>query len=203
MAHDLSENVFTACSVLKHAWRDSHPQIVALWHDVDRAVKDAMARPGQTFTAGRLRFTYGALKFGSALVLHLPSGRKLYYYSPKFKKGRPDDAEEEAQNGETSLTFMGLNSVTRKWQRIWTYSGKMVENATQAVARDIMLQTFPLIEAHGYPIILSVHDEVLTEVPDDPRYNAEELSELLSTGGSWTKGLPLRAEGWEGYFYRK
>ena len=83
------------------------------------------------------------------------------------------------------------------------WAGTMLENPTQAVARDIMLQTFPLIEAHGYPIVLSVHDEVLCEGPDDSRYNAEELSTLLSTGGAWTKGLPLRAEGWEGYFYRK
>ena len=196
----MPSEVYIACSVLKHAWRDLHPNIVKFWDGLDIAVRGAMSSPGVSFSAGKVNIRYGKLKFASALLIELPSGRKLHYYNPKMKEKEP---EHDDPIGGEHLTFMGIDSVTRKWKRIFTHSGVLCENIVQAVARDIMLQTFPLIEAHGYPIVLSVHDEVLCEVPDDPRYNAEELSTLLSTGGAWTKGLPLRAEGWEGYFYRK
>ena len=196
---ELSEDVYIACSVLKHAWRDAHPGIVRFWREIEVATQEAMDNPGKTFEASRLRFTYGKMKFGSALTMKLPSGRSIFYQSPKWKK--PEENEDDF--GGLRLTFMGMNQTTRKWTRLYTYSGSMSENATQAVARDVMLQTFPLIEASGYPIVLSVHDEVLTEVPDSPEYSAEELSSMLVKNAPWASGLPLKAEGWEGYFYRK
>lgn len=61
----------------------------------------------------------------------------------------------------------------------------------------------PLIEAAGYKLVLSVHDELITEVPDDPRYSADHLAALMSTVPPWATGLPLAAEGFEAYRYRK
>jgi DNA polymerase len=61
----------------------------------------------------------------------------------------------------------------------------------------------PAIEAADYPIVLSVHDELLTEPLDDERFSADELSRLMCADLGWNKGLPLAAAGGEMYSYRK
>ena len=79
----------------------------------------------------------------------------------------------------------------------------VVHNCCQSVARDVMVDNMQLIEDAGYKIVLSVHDELVTEAPDDPAFNAEHLSSLLSRNPSWAPDIPLAAAGFEGYRYRK
>ncbi|MBS8963330.1 hypothetical protein KEP66_27995, partial [Escherichia coli] len=102
-----------------------------------------------------------------------------------------------------NITYMGVNSYSRKWQRLKTYGGKLVENVTQAAARDVLAGNMPLIEDAGYSIVLTVHDEVITEAPDSPDYSAEHLSQLLATVPDWATNIPLNAGGFESYRYRK
>ena len=78
-----------------------------------------------------------------------------------------------------------------------------MENCTQAAARDVIAHNMPLIESSGYPIILTVHDEVLTEVPDRPEYNVKHLSAMLARVPEWAEGLPLAAAGFETARYKK
>ena len=98
---------------------------------------------------------------------------------------------------------MGINQYSRKWCRLTTYGGKLFENICQAVARDVMAYNMPQIEAKGYEIVLSVHDELLTETPDDDGYSSDELSELLAAPPAWALDMPLAAAGFETYRYKK
>jgi DNA polymerase len=183
----LSNEVYVACEILKRAWRDAHPATTALWKAASESTRAAIKNPGETFNIGQhLKVS----RDGTWLRLRLPSGRYLCYINPKVD----DDGQ---------ISYFGVNQYTRQWGPIKTYGGKLVENATQAFARDILGHSMPIIEAAGYPIVLSVHDELLTETPDSDAFNVDDLSRMMSAAPSWAKGIPLAAAGFETYRYRK
>jgi DNA polymerase len=105
--------------------------------------------------------------------------------------------------GKEQLTYEGTNQYTRKWEEIETYYGKLVENIVQKVARDVFKHGVKLACAAGYDLVIPVHDEAVTEVPDDPAYTAEGLSSYLCRNPPWALGLPLAAAGHEMYRYAK
>jgi DNA polymerase bacteriophage-type len=184
--YGLSDDAFVACDVLKRAWRVAHPNISGYWGRLKNAVTQALHTRGQTYTTLGLKIK--AAK--SWLLITLPSGRSLCYPSPKVM-------------ADGSITYMGIDQFTRKWTRVHTHGGKLFENLCQAIARDVMAANMPLIEAAGYKIVLSIHDELVTEAPDEPQYNAEHLSKLLAANPSWASDMPLAAAGFESYRYRK
>jgi DNA polymerase len=184
--YGLSDDAFVACDVLKRMWRDAHPNIAGYWRKLKDVAARAIANRGNTINELGLRVR--ATK--SWLVVGMPSGRSLCYPSPKIDE-------------DGALSYMGIDQYTRKWTRIHTHGGKLFENLCQAVARDIMAANMPAIEAAGYQIVLSVHDELVTEAPNEPQYNAEHLSQLLAANPSWAPDIPLAAAGFEGYRYRK
>jgi DNA polymerase len=171
-------------------YRRANKRIVSLWHDVNQAVLNVVDRKEKVSKLGKLRFNIE----NDWLTIRLPSGRKLTYYKPL--------TEDSENSGRFKTTFLGVG-FTRKWQRIDTYGGKIVENVTQAVARDVLSANLHLIESAGYSIVTTVHDEVVTLCPDEEQYNAPALSALLSTQPSWAEGLPLDAKGFEGQRYSK
>jgi DNA polymerase len=79
----------------------------------------------------------------------------------------------------------------------------IVHNCTQAVARDVLFANMMQIEVAGYAILVSIHDELLTETDDCPTYSAGDLAELMSIVPPWAPGLPLAAAGFETTRYRK
>ena len=169
------------------AWRKANPRIAQMWWDVNRAALEAI-KNGTSQMVGRIK-VYQKL---GALVIALPSGRELIYPSPRVGENR---------FGGESITFMGLG-LNRKWGRIETYGGKLVENIVQATARDVLAHSMATLEAAGYPTVMHVHDEVITEVPYG-HGSVEELCALMSQGPTWSKGLPLAAEGFESTYYKK
>lgn len=183
----LTDRVYVACELLKRAWRDAHPNTEALWSAADQAVKSAIWSPGQTFRIGK---HLAARVDGAWLRIRLPSGRYLCYTQPKV-----------SDSGE--ISYMGINQYTRQWCRVKTYGGKLIENCTQAFARDVMGHNMPLVEKAGYEIVLTVHDEVITETPDTEDYSPTELARLLATVPPWAKGMPIEAAGFEADRYRK
>jgi DNA polymerase len=185
--YGLSDKVYIACEVLKRAWRDAHPNTEALWKAAGDSVRAAIQNPGQTFPIGdHLK----ARVDGAWLRVRLPSGRYLCYIDPKV-----------SESGE--ISYAGVNQYTRQWGRLKTYGGKLVENATQAFARDIRAHNMPTIDRVGYEIVLSVHDELITETPDTERFSSTGLSMLLSAQPLWAPGIPLAAAGFETLRYRK
>lgn len=181
----LSRTAFVVCDSLKRMWREAHPNVQSLWKDLERTCIEAVGSPGVTFTCRRFKVR----RDGAWLRVGLPSGRALCYPQPKVEDGK--------------LSYMGVNQYTRQWGRIKTYGGKLVENATQAAARDVLVYRMPEIEDAGYQIVLSVHDELITETDDTPVREVAELSGFMATPPSWAPDIPLAAAGFETYRYRK
>lgn len=175
-----------------YAWRRAHPATKKLWYDVEGALRSAIINPGESFDVrGLLRVDLAqgpdSVSYGR---IRLPSGRYLCY-----RDMRLDDAGK--------ILYDGVNQYTRKWEPLDTYYGKLVENIVQAIARDVFLQGMRRAELSGYPVVLRVHDELVCEVPDDPDFTHERLSEMMATNPSWAIGLPLAAAGFEAPRYRK
>ena len=184
--YGLSEDAFVACDVLKRVWRDAHPNITGYWSKLKSVVGRALASRGNTINEIGLKVRASK----NWLLIGLPSGRTLCYPSPRV-----------AEDG--AISYMGIDQYTRKWTRISTHGGKLFENIVQAIARDVMAANMPLIEAAGYEIILTVHDEIIAETPDEPGYNVEHMAGLLAAPPPWALDMPLAAAGFETYRYKK
>ena len=104
---------------------------------------------------------------------------------------------------DAKLTFMGQNSMTRKYTRQNTYGGKLTENVVQALSRDMMAEAMLTVDEGGlYIPLLTVHDEIVAEVPEG-QGSVKEFEDLISILPEWAEGFPLAAEGWRGKRYRK
>lgn len=183
----LERNVYVACEALKAMWRAAHPATVALWGAAGDAVRSAIQNPGVAFDAGpRIKVQ----RDGAWLRCRLPSGRYVCYLQPQV-----------ADDGQ--ISYMGVSQYTRQWTRLKTYGGKIIENMTQAVARDVLASSMPAVESAGYEIVLTVHDELITEALDTDDYSAEHLATLMSARPSWALDAPLSAAGFETHRYRK
>lgn len=170
---------------LVDAWRKANPHIVNFWWYVDGAAKEAVIGRTTTSTHG-IRFIYKS----GMLFIELPSGRRLAYVKPKMGENR---------FGGESITYEGTNGTTKKWERLETFGGKLVENITQAVSRDILM--FAIRNMKDYRIVAHVHDEVIVECPED--VSVDSICQLMSKTPDWAEGLTLKAEGYEGKFYQK
>lgn len=188
MTYGLSRDTFIALDAIKRAWRAAHPAIVALWASAEEAALRAL-REGGEHPAGRLHY---CTKDGS-LWCRLPSGRGMAY--PAARPG--------GRKRTSALSYWGQHMAAKGWGFIDTYAGRLVENATQATARDILAESMAAIEERGFRIVLSVHDELLTEAPIDSDLDVDELSRLMATPPAWAADLPLAAAGFEGTRYRK
>lgn len=182
---------------LKTRWRAKSPNIVRFWYDCDEAAKLAV-NTGKASTVGRVTFSMecdrkNSLRF---LTVTLPSGRKMFYPSPEIGTNR---------FGSESLTYMGQDQTTKKWKRIETYGGKLVENITQAVARDCLAHAIERLESKGFPIIFHVHDEVVIDIKPyaEDEKMLKDVTAIMSVPPMWACGLPLNAEGWVGAFFKK
>lgn len=183
---DLADETFIACDSLKRLWRAAHPKVASWWKELEEAARRAILSPGVTTSARSIKMR----RDGAWLRIVLPSGRALCYPSP-------------AVDESGKVSYMGINQYSRKWQRLKTYGGKLAENITQAVARDVLASSMQPIEDAGYRIVLTVHDEIIAEAPDAPEFNPDHLASLMATAPSWAEGLPLAAAGFEAYRYRK
>jgi DNA polymerase len=97
---------------------------------------------------------------------------------------------------------MGVNQMTRKWTRLSTYGGKLVENVVQAIARDCLAESLMRLNAVGASVVMHVHDEVVLEVPIG-KFSVEYIQDLMGQPIYWAPGLPLRADAFETDYYKK
>jgi DNA polymerase len=187
-SYGLTDKTWIVCDAIKALWREAHSNTSAFWKDIEEQAIAAALDAGKTYYAGKRKFPIR--RDGTWLRIRMPSGRYLCYPGVQV-----DDSGK--------LSYMGLNQYTRKWERLNTYGGKLTENLTQAMSRDVLAHSMPLIEAAGYQIVLTVHDEIIAETPDSPEFNVEHLAALMAKVPSWVDGLPLAAAGFETYRYRK
>lgn len=205
---------------IKHqilAWREASPEIVEMWggeykwcgpgkwdykhelHGLEGCAMQAIMYPGYEFT----HYDISYFVRDDVLFCRLPSGRFLHYHEPRLVP-----IEDKLRRGPAhSITFMGYNSNPLKgavgWQRLETYGGRLFENVVQAVSRDIQAEALLRAEAAGYPIVMHTHDEGCAEVPDDPRYNVDDLCQIMAHPPTWCQWWPLKAAGWEHKRYQK
>lgn len=169
---------------LVDSWREANPNIVQLWWDVDRAVKECVKKRMPTETHG-VRFDYQS----GMMFATLPSGRRLAYVKPRIGENR---------FGGESVTYMGTGG-TKKWERLESYGAKFVENLVQGIARDILCYAMQTLK--NCAIVGHVHDEIIIEA--DRRMSVEAVCEQMGRTPPWAKGLLLRADGYSCEWYQK
>ncbi len=172
------------------AWRKANPEIVDFAHGMERNAKTTIRQKVTTGVPGKYQFRYES----GMLFMDLPSGRSLCYVKPRI----------EEEGGFKNITYDGMDQDTKRWGRTKTYAGKLLENVTQAIARDCLAAVLPKFEAAEMAIVGHVHDEAILEVDD--RLAQAKLTEAEAIMGQplhWAPGLPLSGEGFVSKFYRK
>lgn len=169
---------------LVSAWRTANPNIVRLWWDVDKAVKEVIQNE-KPQRLGPLKF----IKAHGRLQITLPSGRCLNYVRPRIGENR---------FGGESVTYMGVDS-THHWAEIESYGPKFVENIVQGIARDVLC--FALHNIREYGVVAHIHDEALCDVP--PSVTVEEVADKMAIVPPWAEGLILRADGYSCAYFQK
>jgi DNA polymerase len=175
-------------------YREQHKPVKRLWYALEAAAVEAVRR-GPGAPPVQCRNTLWAVR-GRFLHCRLPSGRLLSYCDPWI------EMEMGAWGEYPKLKFWGVDTYTKQWSPQTTYGGKLTENVVQALCRDLMAEAMLRLEARGYPMVLSVHDEVVAEVPDGWG-DLKEFERLMSEVPKWAQGMPIAAEGWRGRRYRK
>lgn len=173
-------------------WRNASPRICALWRTLERAaIRCVVHRTTQLAGKTGIRFDYES----GTLWMTLPSGRRIAYYEAQYGKSRFNPAKQ-------SLSYMGVDQQTKKWNRVETWGGKLTENCVQATARDCLRDSMMALDAAGFDIRAHVHDEVILSVPEG-EHSVEEVCALMGAPLPWAPGLPLRADGYECPYYMK
>jgi DNA polymerase len=171
---------------IKNEWRTAHPNIKNFWYEIDRAAWTAVQDRGRIIRCGPVAFRC----VGAFLLLKLPSGRKLSYPICRNKQLDP----------KRGVVLFNDNAAGR-WRDCrdgrGAYGGTWTENIVQAIARDLLAEAMQRIEAAGYPIVLHVHDEIISEVPEGFG-STEEFCRLMTRTPSWALTLPIAAKAWAG-----
>ena len=190
---------------IQKAWRDANSAIVGFWKAIEEAAKLAIEQPGTVFTAGKIR----AVSSKGCLGLVLPSGRTLRYWKPsvvmakrKIQVVDDDGVIEEKEIEREEIRFFTMAQDKSSMAEESTYGGKLAENATQAVARDLLAAaTVRVDRVKPYEIVMHVHDSLAAEVPAGAG-DVDEFCRLLATPPPWAGGLPLAAEGYRSRYFR-
>lgn len=189
----MARDGWLASELIKLAWRQVHPNIVALWHGLESAAVAAVETPGSIQRHGHIAYRSS----GSFLFCRLPSGRCICYPFPRIER-------KVMPWGKTAnvLLYKAVDQFTKKWGDKAFYGGLAAENVTQAVSRDAMAEAMIRLEKAGYPVVITIHDEVVCEQPIGFG-SVQEFNELMSELPEWARGFPIAAAGWRGPRYKK
>lgn len=172
-------------------WRTANKRIVDLWHTIQNCTIKAVSTGVPQAMQRGILFN---LEQGRLTIL-LPSGRKLFYIKPELTKN---------QFNSQSISYMGQNQTTKKWEKIPTYGGKLTENIVQAIARDCLAISIKNLVKEGFVPVFHIHDEVICEVPkNDKQLTLDKAIEIMCKPIDWAKDLPLNADGFTSDYYKK
>lgn len=184
-------------------WRETNSMIRDLWNIVDSAAVTVITNGGaQTIRSETtdavitLACELDVITGTRYMTILLPSGRKLYYPSPEIGVNRW---------GNPSVSYMGQNQTTKRWERVETYGGKLVENIVQAIARDCLAIAIESLEAQGLHVVFHIHDEVVIDTPAwaDNDTMLDTVTKIMTKPIPWAQALPLNADGWVDKFFKK
>lgn len=182
----------TAIHAVK-TYRKVHAPVVKLWGNIERAAIAAVKSKGKRFTINHTSWQV----LDDILWCELPGGFKLSYPSPKLEKRMMPWKEKKEV-----LTYMAVNSTTRKWNRETTYGGKLCENIVQSCSRNLLVTASLELTDAGYTSILHVHDEIVSQRKIG-KGDQEQFEKIMARVPKWASGCPVRVEGWMGDRYRK
>ena len=176
-------------------WRKANPRIKDLWYTCENAALEVMTTGRRTGINKGVIFAreYDIMTGLDFFTVELPSGRKLYYPHPFLA---------ENDFGKQALHYYGTDQQSGKWGIQTTYGGKLTENIVQAIARDCLAVTLERLEKAGLEVVMHIHDEAVIDCPAD-KITAEEACALMGQPIEWSKGLPLKAAGFESMYYMK
>lgn len=184
-------------------WRETNSMIRDLWNIVDSAAVTVITNGGAqtirsetTDAVVTLACELDVITGTRYMTILLPSGRKLYYPSPEIGVNRW---------GNPSVSYMGQNQTTKRWERVETYGGKLVENIVQAIARDCLAIAIENLEAQGLHVVFHIHDEVVIDTPAwaDNDTMLDTVTKIMTKPIPWAQALPLNADGWVDKFFKK
>lgn len=175
-------------------WRAKSPAIVSFWYTCEAAAMEAI-KTGRTveIRSGTIAFAMEQDQYNEFMTIRLPNGRKLYYAHPHIGQNR---------FGNESIAYMGMDQKTKKWSSLETYGGKIVENITQATARDCLAEAVEQLAAAGLPVVFHIHDEVVIDAAPE-QGSLDDVIRIMATPPWWAQDLPLNADGWENPFFKK
>lgn len=179
------------------AFREARPKLVNSWYAFGDAAKEAILNPGYRINV-KTNPTFAFKMEGNFLFLMMPNGRNIYFPFPEWRPWTTPWDEEKYQ-----VTYMWMSTYTRKWERRSSTGASLFQSAVQGLSRDILMEAHARLEASGYPIMMTVHDELMSMVPDDNRYNKDHFSRVFVQNPEWCLDLPLACDTWEGYRYKK
>lgn len=176
-------------------YRSENPEVVQYWDDIERAARMALIHPGRTVKMKQRGMLWKVQD--KWLTVTLPNGRKLWYFDAKLQQGAYGPV----------ITYMAMNSTTKKYERTKTWGGKLTENVVQATARDLLYESLARLEHAGLNPVLTVHDEIVCEVDDNTKEQTQaalyRFTRLMSEPPLWAKDLPIKVESWMGNRYKK
>ena len=175
-----------------NAYRERFPKIKRLWWNIDEASKQAVANPGEQFTAANVTW----MRSGDWLMCRLPNKRLFYYREPRLQKVKKFGCATE------ELQYYTTDSTTKQWVRTGTYGAKLVENIVQATARDLLVDAMFRARREGIELICTIHDEIIAWSPDGS-HTIEDLERIMCVVPKWAKGCPIKVEGFATSRYRK
>lgn len=175
-------------------WREANKRIVGLWYAVDAAAVSTV-ETGRPAGVNGILFARVCDDHNDFLTITLPSGRQLFYARPRLVLNR---------FGRQSIAYWGVDQKKGKWAQLETYGGKLVENITQAIARDCLYHAMGRITQLGYQIVFHVHDEVVMDVPAQHADSALAAAlAIMAEPIPWARGLLLKGDGGVLDYYRK
>ncbi len=181
------------CKLSVEKFRSKHTRVVKHWSDIENAAIRCI-KTGKTQEIGVIRFELTA----GVLRMVLPSGRSLHYIEPKIVRREWFGKDKE------SIQCLGMDQKKHIWTTIYTYSGKLTENEDQAISRDLLAHGMMLATSIGFDIVMTTHDEIVAEVPEDSSLGIKQLRECMIAQPSWGNSqLLLDAQGYETKVYRK
>ncbi|HFL0605829.1 TPA: DNA polymerase [Listeria monocytogenes] len=172
------------------AWRQSNPGIVSFWYEAEKAAIKAVEGKTSVKIKHGIQFIYQP----GFLFIQLPSGRKLAYAKPSIEEG--------GRFNKKSLVYYGKDENKAAFVKTATYGGKLVENITQAIARDLLAEKMKRLDDRGHKIVFHVHDEVVIEAGKSTA-DVEAINEIMAEPIRWAAGLPLDADGYQTDYYKK
>lgn len=205
-----------AINGFKDGWRGEHPATKAYWFDLDEASIEAVAFPGRKTYVRGITFQVK----DEWLSMRLINGKHIWYRNPELRMAMPPWHKPNVFNPEDESTWLyedcadgscdcrprrQLTYMAQKegrWRRVSTYGGKLTENATQGLSREMLVPAMFRLRKYGYPIILTVYDEIIAEVPFG-KGSVEEFQEIMAETPGWAGDWPIRVDAWEGDRYRK